>query len=188
MTGLWYLSIERAAAYLLLFGCLANLLGVLMFWFRGGSRDGAPPNRAYYVLERSSIVAAVVLTAIGFMLLADNFQSGAGRVLAGVGANAYFFGAVLLVAAEALNLSQGWEKQYGLVVIYVVVAFLAQAAIGGALLQSGLLAAWIGWLTVLWNMVLLVVVLVITPRDIYFPFMHHTMPLVIGIALPWSAS
>jgi hypothetical protein len=29
----------------------------------------------------------------------------------------------------------------------------------------------------------LVVLPVITPRDIYFPVLHHVMPLMIGIAL-----
>ena len=84
---------------------------------------------------------------------------------------------------EALSLSQGYEKLYALIVIYVVLAFLAQAVLGGSLLQSGLLAAWIGWLAILWNIAWLVALPVTSPRDIYFPVLHHVMPLVIGIAL-----
>lgn len=129
------------------------------------------------------ILAAVAITAIGFVLLAEALQNTDGRVLAIVGATAYLFGGVLLAAAEALQLTLGYDKLYGLIVIYVVMAFLAQAVVGGALLQSGLVAAWIGWATILWNIAWLVALPMLSPRDIYFPILHHVMPLVIGIAL-----
>lgn len=178
-----YWSIERAAGLVLVLVTVANLPGLLMFWIRGGHRGGAPRSHAHFVWERSFIMAGVVLTAIGFVLLEGPLQNTDGRVLANIGATAYLFGGVLLVAAEALSLTLGYEKLYSLIVIYVVMAFLAQAAVGGALLQSGLLAAWIGWLAILWNIAWLVVLPVTSPRDIYFPVLHHVMPLVIGIAL-----
>jgi hypothetical protein len=84
---------------------------------------------------------------------------------------------VLGVAAEALSLRLGYGQTYPLIVIYVVMAFLAQVAIGGALLQLGVLAAWIGWATILWNLAWLVALPIITPRDIYFPVLHHFAPL-----------
>ena len=90
------------------------------------------------------------------------------------------------MAAEALSLSlgEGFEQRgYALIVMCVVLAFLAQAAIGGALLQSRLLAAWIGWVTILWNLGWLVLLPGITPGDMYFPILHHLMPLLIGSAL-----
>ena len=176
-------SIERAAGSFLVLGFVAFFVGALMFFIRGGLRGGAPPSPAYFVWERSFIMAAVVLTAIGFVLLEGSLQNTDGRVLARTGATAYLFAGVLLVAAEALSLNLGFEKLYALIVIYVVLAFLAQAAIGGSLLQSSLLPAWIGWVTILWNMAWLVVLPVTRPRDIYFPVLHHVMPLVIGIAL-----
>jgi len=46
-----------------------------------------------------------------------------------------------------------------------------------------LVAAWIGWVTILWNIAWLVVLTLFARRDIYFPVLHHVMPLVIGIAL-----
>ena len=183
MIDLRFWSLERVAGFALVLGNVAVLPGLLMFWFRGGERGGAPPSPAYFVWERSFILTAVVLTAIGFVLLEGHLQASAGRVLARIGATAYLFAGILVVAAESLNPSLGYDKLYRLIVIYVVVAFLAQAAIGGALLQSGVLAAWIGWATILWNLVWLIVLPVITPRDIYFPVLHHVMPLVIGIAL-----
>ncbi len=158
-----------------------------MFWIRGGARGGASPSPAYLVWERSFVIAAVVLTAIGFVLFEGHLQDTGGRILARTGATAYVLVGILVVAAEALSLSLGYEQLYALIVIYVVVAFLAQAAIGGAVLQSGLLAAWIGWVTIVWNLAWLVVLPVATPRDIYFPMLHHFIPLLIGSTLLWRA-
>jgi hypothetical protein len=120
-------------------------------------------------------------------LLEGHLDGTAGRVLARAGAFAYLLAGVLGVAAEALSLRLGYGQTYPLIVIYVVMAFLAQVAIGGALLQSGVLAAWLGWATILWNLAWLVVLPVITPRDIYYPVLHHFAPLLIGIALLWRA-
>ncbi|MBI5034048.1 MAG: hypothetical protein HZB51_26295 [Chloroflexi bacterium] len=72
-------------------------------------------------------------------------------------------------------------------VVYVVLAFLSQAVIGGALLQAGWVAGWLGWLTIVWNIAWLIVLPLITPRDIYFPVLHYFLPLLIGIALVWKA-
>jgi hypothetical protein len=59
---------------------------------------------------------------------------------------------MLGVVAESLDLSQTGQHLYPLIVVHVVLAFLGQAAIGGALWQSRLLAPWIGWGTILWNL------------------------------------
>ena len=175
--------IERAAGLFLVLGFVANLAGVLMFNIRDGTSGSAPPSPAYYVWERGFLMAAIVLTAIGFVLLEGHLHSTDGRVLARAGATAYLFAGILGVAAEALDLSRTGQNFYPLIVIYVVLAFLAQAAIGGALHQSGLLAPWISWVTIVWNLAWLVVLPLITPRDIYFPILHHLMPLLIGSAL-----
>jgi hypothetical protein len=175
--------IQYAAGLFLVLGFVANLAGVVMFTIRGGASGGAPPNPAYYLWERGLFMAAIVLTAIGFALLEGHLHNTAGRVLARTGTTGYVFAGILGVAAEALDLSGTGQNLYLLIVVYVVLAFLAQAAIGGALRQSGLLAPWIGWVTILWNLVWLVVLPLITPQDIYFPILHHLMPLLIGGAL-----
>ncbi len=183
MMDLQYSSIERAAGLILVLCSVASFPGFMMFWLRRGHRGGPPRSRAHFIWERSFIMSGAILAAIGFVLLEGAFQNTDGRVLANIGATAYLFGAVLLVAAEALSLTLGYEKVYGLIVIYVVMAFLAQAAIGGALIQSGLVAGWIGWITILWNIAWLIVLSLFSRRDMYFPVLHYFMPLVIGIAL-----
>lgn len=178
---LW--SSERAAGFFLVLGCAANLVGVLMFVFRGGASGGTPPSPAYHLWERGFIMAAVVLTAIGFVLLEEQLQNTKGRILARTGATAYLIGGILGIAAEALDLTSREQSFYPLIVVYVVLAFLAQAAIGGSLLRASLIAAWLGWLTILWNVAWLIVLPLITPRDIYFPALHHFMPTLFGVAL-----
>lgn len=183
-----YWNIEHSAGLIFVLGAVATFPGFTMFWLRRGHRSGEPRSRAHWIVERSSILSGVVLIAIGFTLLENAFQNAGGFVLASIGATTYLFGGVLVVAAEALMLTLGYEKVYELVVIYVVMAFLAEAAIGGALIQSGLLAAWIGWATILWNVAWLIVLALISRRDMYFPILHYVMPLVMGIALLWGAS
>lgn len=180
-------SSERAAGFVLILSTAVQFPGLLMFWIRGGQRGGLPPTPAYYVWERGFILAAIILAAIGFALLEGLLQDTAGRTLARAGATAYLFAGILGAAAEALNLSRTGPSFYPVIVVYVVLAFLAQAAIGGGLLQSGLTAAWIGWVTIVWNLAWLVVLPLVSRQDIYFPVLHHVAPLLIGIALWWKA-
>lgn len=175
-------SMQRAAGAFLVLGFLAHAVGVLMFVSR---RGGAAPGPGFMAVERSSIMTAVVLTAIGLMLLDRHLQNTEGRILARAGATAYLLAGTLLVAAEAFALSQEEKNVYALIVIYVVLAFLAQAAVGGALLQSRLIPVWIGWITIAWNLGWLVVLPITTPGDVYYPVLHHLMPLLIGVPLLW---
>ncbi len=175
--------IEYAAGLSLVLSFLANLAGVVMFSIRGGASGGTPPSSTYYLWERGLFMAAIVLAAIGFVLLEGHLHTTAGHVLGRTGATAYVFGGILGVTAEALDLSGNGQNLYPLIVVYVILAFLAQAAIGGALRQSNLLVPWIGWATILWNLAWLLALPVITPPDIYFPILHHLMPLLIGAPL-----
>jgi hypothetical protein len=177
-------SPQRVAGALVVLAVIPLGYGVFLFINRNGIQGGAPRSPALFAWERGSILAAVVLTAIGLVLLEATLSETSGRVLARLGASTYFFGAVTLVVAEAMHLSEG-RASNPLIVIYVLLAFLGQAAIGGALLQSQLLPGWIGWTTIVWNLGLLIVLLIVTPGDIYYPVQHHLMPLLIGIALLW---
>jgi hypothetical protein len=185
VAGWW--STEVWAGSALILGFVALAVGATMYWSRGGTRGGAPPTQLYFVWERSFIMAAVVMTALGFALLDGLLQDSAGRVLARAGSSAYLFGAVLVVVAEASSVTQGAHKDWSgenwaLAIIYVVLAFLAQAAIGGSLLQAGVLPVWIGWATVVWSIGWLAA-FVVKRGDIYFPVLHHVMPLLIGAGL-----
>jgi len=175
--------IERAAGLFLVLGFVTNFVGVVMFSVRDGTSNNPPPSFAYYAWERGFFMAAVVLAVIGFVLLEEHLHTSDGRVLARTGATTYVFAGILGVVAEALDLSGTGQSFYPLIVVYVVLGFLGQAAIGGALRQARLLAPWIGWVAIVWNLAWLVVLPVITPGDIYFPILHDLMPLLIGAPL-----
>jgi hypothetical protein len=51
------------------------------------------------------------------------------------------------------------------------------------LLQTGLVANWAGWATIVWSIGALVVLSLFSPKDMYYPALHHVAPLIIGIAL-----
>lgn len=185
MSGTMLWAAHRMAGGLLVAAVVPLAVGVALFVGRGGVQGGAPSSPAAFVWERGSILAAVILTALGFVLLETLFRGTGAEALGRVGTSAYFLGGVVLVTTEALALSERGLSHYPLVVVYVVVALLAQAAIGGALLQSALLPAWIGWFAVAWNIGWLVLLPLATPDDIYYPILHHVVPLFIGVGLFW---
>jgi hypothetical protein len=137
---------------------------------------------AHLVWERGLVIAAVVAAVLGLALLEDMLRVAGESIWSRVGMVAYLLGAVVVVAAETTYLGKrDWVNPQ--IVFYVVLGFLAQAAFGVSLLQTGLVASWVGWATILWNLGWLSVMLIVRPRDIYFPVLHHVAPLLIGIAL-----
>ncbi len=103
-------------------------------------------------------------------------------ILSQLGLVTYLLAAAVVIIAETAYLSKR-DWVYPQIVFYVVLAFLAQAAFGVSLLQTGLVAGWVGWATIIWNLAWLPVLLFFSPRNIYFPVLHHVAPLIIGIAL-----
>ena len=180
-------TLEHTAAALLLLGNLVVFPGLIMFWVRGGVQGHPPPNRAYFIWERGFIIGGIIFTAIGFLLLEWHLQASPGRALGLIGAVAYLVGGILGAGAEILGLLDRYRFQYPITVAYVILAFIGQAIIGAAFLQAGLLAGWIGAAAIIWNLAWLVALPLLTPRDIYFPVLHHVMPLIIGIALLLAA-
>lgn len=183
MNEVIYWSIERTAGLMLLLGIVLALPGLMMFWIRGGMIGGLPPSPIYYAWERILILSAVVPTVIGFVLLSGTLKNPTAIILAKIGATTFLLGGVLVVCAEALSLTLGYEKVIYLLGVYVVLACLSQALIGIALLISGMLAPWVGWTTILVNILGLASLLVFSRQDLYFPILHHFAPILIGIGL-----
>lgn len=174
-------EMNRAAAALLLLGSLACIVGAGMYTGReSGFYEG---DSLVFAWERGLIAAAVIFTAIGFFLLEDAFPAGESRVLARIGAAGYFFAAVLVVGGEALAFPLGWRNVSVLMGLYTVMAYLAEACIGGALVRSRIVPPTIGWATIVWNLAWLLALPIFGWEVGYIPLVHHSMPLVIAIAL-----
>jgi hypothetical protein len=136
----------------------------------------------YMRWERSLVIVPTVTTSLGFVLLSDMLNAGGDAFLARLGTTAYLFGAVLVVSAETTFISKGeWNSVQ--VILYVILALLGQAAIGAALVQTGLASAWVGWLTIIWNVGFLLIFIIARPREVYYPAIHFFAPLIIGLGL-----
>jgi hypothetical protein len=163
------------------------ILSLIVFGFGGMLFTGRtfwdwPIGNTHLNWERGFVIAAVLTTVLGLTLLEDLLRNAGDPVLARLGMMTYLVGAVVIVVAETAYLDRR-DWIYPQIVLYVILGFLAQAAFGASLLQTGMVANWVGWGTVIWNLGWLVVMVIVRPSDIYFPVLHHVAPLIIGIAL-----
>jgi hypothetical protein len=83
---------------------------------------------------------------------------------------------------------QAWNMAVGM--IYMALGYIAIAMLGASLLQSGLLAAWIGWLSLVFGISGALSIITNSPHYpgtdysiAAVPFWLHIMPLVVGVAL-----
>jgi hypothetical protein len=177
------LLVERKIAAILLILCfLVFLVGGMLFTGRAIWKWPAAQTPTYLIWERSFVMAAVLITALGLALLENLLRDAGDPFIARLGLLTYLIGAIVVIVAETSLISSG-RSAYAQIIFYVVVAFLAQMAFGLSLLQTGLLPGWVGWATIIWNLAWLIILPIATPGDIYFPVLHHVAPLLIGIAL-----
>jgi hypothetical protein len=126
------------------------------------------------------VIAALLIVLLGLALLERMLEAAGNMILPPLAMATFLTGAILAVVAESSFFSTK-EWPYALLVIFVVLAFLAQAAFGAALLQTGLVPGWAGWATVIWNLAWLVILPIARPNNIYYPWLHYVAPLLIGI-------
>ncbi len=143
-------SERSVSASLLIMGFLIFTVGGFLYTGRAIWKLPVGQTLLYLYWERGFVIAALLANVLGLVLLDDVLAAGGVALLARIGTVTYLMGAaVVLVAESAFVGKQEWN--YAQVVLYVVLAFLAQACIGAALLNSGLVAAWVAWAVILWN-------------------------------------
>jgi hypothetical protein len=178
------LNTPRVAGALLALSFFVFLPGGLLFAGRNGMAGNLAPSFAYFAWERGFVAAAAAATALGFVALSTVLGEAQRDALfpARLAAAVYAVATGCLLVGEAMRL-RGGQAPYALIVAYVVLAFLIQAAFGVILVRSGLLPVWIGWAALVWNVAWLVVLPIVAPQDIYFPVVHHFVPLLVGVPL-----
>lgn len=180
------LTVRSGTASLMIFGFVVFGVGGMLYTGRAIWEWPAAQTARYLLWERGVVIAALLLNVWGLVLLEAMLHDAGDSSIARLGMVTYLFGAVVVVVAETTYLGKHEstrEWNYSQVVFYVVLAFLAQGAIGAALIQTELVAAWVGRATIIWNLAWLVILLIFSPRNIYYPVLHHVAPLLIGIAL-----
>ena len=176
------LSPRTLAASLLVLCFVVFTFGGVLYSGRAFLKWQIDETSSHLIWERGFVIGGVLATVLGLALLEDMLRVAGEPVLSRLGMVAYLFGAVIVIVAETAYLGKR-DWMYPQIVLYVVLAFLAQAAFGASLLQTGFVEGWVGWVTIVWNLGWLFVMLIFRPRDIYFPVLHHVAPLIIGIVL-----
>ena len=177
-----YPSEQIVAGSLLILGMVIFSVGGILYTGRAIWKWPAGETPGYLLWERGSVITSVLVAVLGLVLLERILETAGATILAPLGMVTFFTGAVLVMVAETVFLSKQ-ESLYAPTVVYVVLAFLGQVAFGVALLQTGLLPGWIGWATVIWNLGWLVIMPIARPHNMYYPWLHHIAPLLIGIGL-----
>jgi hypothetical protein len=176
------ISARTAAASLLVLSFMIFFVAGILFTGRALWKWEIKNLSTYMLWERSLVIVSTVTTSLGLVLLSDLLNAGGDTFLARLGTTAYSFGAVLVVSAETSFVSkEEWNSVQ--VILYVILALLGQAAIGAALVQIGFTSAWIGWVTIIWNVGFLLIFIIVRPREVYYPVIHFFAPLVIGLGL-----
>jgi len=174
---------ERQITAILLIACfLVFTVGGILFTGRIIWKWPAAQTPSFLRWERGFVIAALLVNMLGLVLLEDMLRTAGDSIIARLALVAYLVGAAIVMVAE-MSYLHNREWVYPQIVLHVVLAFLAQAAFGVALLQTGLVASWAGWTTIIWNLAWLVILTITSPRNMYFPALHHVAPLIIGIAL-----
>jgi hypothetical protein len=182
MNGSIVISETHAAAILLIAGGAIFVVGGILFTGRAIWKWPVAQNPVYLRWERGFVMLAVLVSVYGLVLLENLLRAAGDSGIARLALATYLIGAVVLMVAETAYLSTH-EWNYAQIVFYVVLAFLAQAAFGVALLRTDLVAGWVGWATIIWNLACLLVLMIASPHEVYYPALHHVAPLIIGIVL-----
>ncbi len=176
------LSARTIAASLLVLCFVVFTFGGVLYAGRAFLKWQIDENSSHLIWERGFVIGGVLATLLGLALLEDMLRTAGEPVLSRLGIVTYLLGAVVVIVAETAYLGKR-DWIYPQIVLYVILAFLAQAAFGASLLQTRLVAGWAAWTTIIWNLAGLLIMLILRPPDIYFPVLHHVAPLIIGIAL-----
>ena len=176
------ISGQLVAGWLLILSSLIFIVGGMLYTGRAIWKWPVGQTHRYLVWERGFVIAALLVAVLGFTILERMLEATGDSILAPSGLVLLSLGAAVVLVAEAFFVSRG-EWIYAPTVVFVVLAFLAQAIFGAALLRTGLLPAWTGWATILWSLGWLVVLPIARPHDMYYPWLHYVAPLLIGIGL-----
>ena len=152
--------------------------------------------------KRSFAAAAVevILVALGFVLLTSLLIEADGRSLPLIAATLFLIAAVLWVIEHSVHVSitvtaaeetaaEGAVPSYYepvlrwtniLELIYIVLALISAVCYGWSILQTGALTLWVGWVSIGWSLLWLIV-FTLNPEGI--PVVALIPPLLIGIVI-----
>ncbi len=176
------LSEQIVTGWLLIFSSILFLPSGLLYTARAIWQRPGAQGRRYFILERGLVMAAVLTSASGLVLFAQFLENAGDSVLSSMGMTIFLVGAVLIITAESLSLGRQ-EGLYPTIVLSIILTFTGQVLFGLSILRTGTLALWVGWTAVIWNLAWLVILPIARRQNMYYPWLHYVVPLIIGIAL-----
>jgi hypothetical protein len=135
---------RRVAGSLLVTGFAILVVAAVLYGY------GAYP--AGHAWQSNALTVGLVLTLLGLAALQVVLTESGDLLLARLGTIAYLVGVVLWIVDDALDLA-GAGFIFELERDYVVLACLAIAAFGGAILRTQILPRWVGGAAVSWAVV-----------------------------------
>jgi len=172
---------------LLILSSIIFFVAAIMFTIRFLWELPIGRSSSFYLWERSFVIASLLATLLSFTQLKRVLEDAGEGILASMALMLFLVAAALAVVAETLSFPSD-AILYPPIVTYVILSFLGQAVFGMALLRSGLLPGWVGGVTVIWTLAMLIFLVVARPQDMYYPWLHYVAPLLIGIALLQKSS
>jgi hypothetical protein len=177
-----FVSEQVVAGWLLILSAMIFLPAGLLYTGRAIRQWPRAQTQGYLYWERGLVIAAILVATMGFLLLTQRRESAGDRIVAPLAMLLILVSTVLVIAAEAFSLSgQQWIS--AAVSIFIFLSLLGQAAFGASILRSGFLPAWVGWVTVAWGLAWMIILPIARPQDMYYPWLHYVVPLLIGITL-----
>lgn len=184
LLGQTWLTARGLTGGLLLAGTALIFVGILQFFARVFLRAPFAAQPGYYQWERGVILGGFITLALGLAGLSALLRQAGDPLLSDVGLTAAVIGTVLLVGVELAWLTWAGRPEgltSAVLRLAIVLIFVAQAAFGAALLHTGLLPGWLGWLVIVWNLGWLAVLA--RAGDPYYPVLHLALPLLAGLLL-----
>lgn len=182
MNGESLISEQVVAGWFLILSFITFVPGGLLYTGRAIWKWPAARSQSYLYWERGFVLAAIIVAVLGLVLLERLLEAAGDSILSPLGLTIFLIGTILVLVAEIFSLARQ-ETIYAAIIVFVVLAFLGQAAFGAAILRTGLLPGGVGWATIIWNLGWLVILPVARPQDMYYPWLHYVAPLFIGIML-----
>jgi len=132
---------RRVAGSLLVTGFAVLVVAAFLYG------DGTYP--AGHAWQSNALTVGLVLTLLGLTAFQVVLTDSGDRLLARLGTIAYLVGVVLWIVGDAIDLAGG-RFIFELERDYVVLACLAIAAFGTAILRTRILPRWVGGIAVVW--------------------------------------
>jgi len=173
---------QAATGWLLILSGLIFIVGGMLYTGRAIWQWPAGKTHSYLIWERGFVIAALLMSVLGLTLLGRMLEAAGDSIVAPSGMAIFLIGSIVALTGETIFLSKQ-EWLYALFVVFVILAFLGQAAFGASILRTELLPVWVGWATMIWNLAWLVILPIARPQDMYYPWLHYVAPVIIGISL-----